>query len=194
MKKIISSFCLLTLAISGTLGATRSEPTQCPDIAKNNIASSRFSVTTPFPIQGRPVEGGACEYKITAKPVNSGASAAQQAPIRAEKVPPLADCKNLHIGQAEVEQYIQKGGYAGVFEMRSSPAYGGGGTVITQADKKFTMSGLRGFTIHPHEEKMNVLQFMQAHNIDKLEFTGSTRSTCFYGVTFTGGHIEAMIR
>ncbi len=196
MKKIISSFCLLTLAIGGTLGATRNEATQCPDIAKNNISSSRFTVTTPFPIQGTSVEGGACEYKITAKPVNLRANASQPktAGVQEEKVPSLADCSNLHIGQAEVRQYIQKGGYAKVFEMHESPALGTDGIVIDQADKKFTITGLRGFTVHPNEEKMNVLQFMQAHNIDKLKFNGQVSHTCFYGATFTGGHIEVIIR
>jgi hypothetical protein len=196
MKKIISFFCLLTLAVGGTLGATQNEATQCPGIAQNNITSSRLTVTTPFPIQGTPVEGGACEYKITAKPLNSRASVFRPRTTRVqeEKVPPLADCSNLHIGQAEVSQYIQKGNYAGVYEMHASLAVGSGGTVIDQADKKFTITALRGFTDHPNEQEMNVLEFMQAHNIDKLEFTGKTFGMCNYEAAFSGGRVEVIIR
>jgi len=195
MKKIISSCCLLTLVMGGTLGATRNEATQCPDMLKNNVSSSRFTVTTPFPIQGTSVEGGACEYKITAKPVNSRVSASQPKETRVEEqeVPPLADCSNVHIGQAEVEQYIQKGGYAGVYEMHDSPAIGAGGIVIDQADKKFKITNLRGFTDQSHEN-MNVLQLMRTHNIDKLKFEGKTKLSCFYGAEFSGGRIEAMVR
>lgn len=182
--------------MGGTLGATRNEATQCPDMLKNNVSSSRFTVTTPFPIQGTSVEGGACEYKITAKPVNSRVSASQpnETRVKGQEVPPLAACSNLHIGQAEVEQYIQKGGYTRVYEMQDSPALGAGGIVIDQADKKFTITDLRGFTVHPSEEKMNVLQFMQAHNIDKLGFNGKVGKTCYYGTTFSGGHVEAIVR
>lgn len=196
MKKIISSFCLLTLVMGGTLGATRNEATQCPDMLKNNVSSSRFTVTTPFPIHGTSVEGGACEYKITAKPVNSrvNASLPNETRVKEQEVPPLADCANVQIGQAEVEQYIQKGGYAGVYEMHDSPAMGAGGIVIDQADKKFTITDLRGFTVHPSEEKMNVLQLMRTHNIDKLKFVGKTPRSCFYGTEFSGGRIEAMVR
>lgn len=196
MKKIISSFCLLTLAMVGTLGATRNEPTKCPQITKNNISSSRFTVTTPFPIQGTSVEGGACEYKITAKPVNSRASASQQKTTRVqqEKVPPLADCSNVHIGQTEVSQYIEKGGDARVFRMHENPAYIPGGIVVDQVGKKFTITDIRGFTAQPHEETMNVLQLMQAHNIDKLEFNGKISGSCFYSANFSGVSVSVTIR
>lgn len=196
MKKIISSCCLLTLVMGGTLGATRNEATQCPDMLKNNVSSSRFTVTTPFPIQGTSVEGGACEYKITAKPVDSrvNASLPKETRVKEQEVPPLADCANVHIGQAEVEQYIQKGGYAGVYGIKESPRMQGDGIVIDQADKKFMVSNLRGFTDQSHEENMNVLQLMRTHNIDKLKFEGKTPRSCFYGTEFSGGRIEAMVR
>ncbi|MGN6670624.1 MAG: hypothetical protein ACTHJ4_03725 [Candidatus Nucleicultricaceae bacterium] len=194
MKNVnILSLCLLASFLHGPVFGTQEQKMECPPIFKNNIIGSRLTITTPSPIQGR-LSGDTCEYSFMAKAVPALTPTTIPTPAPQKKVSPLADCSSVQIGQAEIGSYEMEDPNNVVFMMGEHHNPPTKEVVVSQDGKEFTIVGVEASSSDKAFLGKPILEFMKAHNIDKLQYKGKAMGSCVYVAEFSDGNIIALVK